>query len=122
VTPTRIDDYLSHMEQAAQDACTFVEGLSKEDFLQDKKTQQATIMSIVIVGEAATKVMDSDPEFVLAHSGIPWRSMRGMRNRIAHGYFEIDLDVVWETLMTALPALVQQLSTIRQDRRQKLPD
>lgn len=122
MTPTRIDDYLSHMEQAAQDACTFVEGLSKEDFLQDKKTQQATIMSIVIVGEAATKVMDSDPEFVVAHSEIPWRSMRGMRNRIAHGYFEIDLDVVWETLMTALPALVQQLSAIRQDRRQKLPD
>jgi uncharacterized protein with HEPN domain len=122
VTPTRIDDYLSHMELAAQDACTFVMGLSKEDFLLDKKTQQATIMSIVIVGEAATKVMDSDPEFVLVHSEIPWRSMRGMRNRIAHGYFEIDLDVVWETLTTALPALVQQLSAIRQDRRQKLAD
>ena len=60
-------------------------------------------MSLVIIGEAATKVMDSYPKFADLHPGIPWRSMRGMRNRIAHGYFEINLGVVWDTVQTALP-------------------
>lgn len=54
----RLADYLDHMEQAATDACSFVDGLSKEEFLVDKRTQQAVIMSLIIIGEAATKVMD----------------------------------------------------------------
>ena len=57
--------------------------------------QQAVIMSLVIIGEAATKIMDRHADFVLAQPDVPWRSMRGMRNRIAHGYFDINLDVVW---------------------------
>ena len=107
----RISDYLDHMRQAATDACSFIEGLSKSEFLEDKRTQQAVIMSLVIVGEAATKIMDSHPEFVQTYSEIPWRNMRGMRNRIAHGYFDINLDVVWETVQTALPKLLEQLPT-----------
>ncbi|STL60979.1 Protein of uncharacterised function DUF86 [Escherichia coli] len=47
--------------------------------------------------EAATKVMDGYVEFTQAHADVPWRSMRNMRNRMAHGYFDINLDVVWET-------------------------
>lgn len=109
----RLADYLAHMHQAATDACGFVEGLRKEDFFTDKRTQQAVIMSLIIIGEAATKIMDGYAEFTVAHPEVPWRSMRGMRNRIAHGYFDINLDVVWETVRTALPALLQQLAPIR---------
>lgn len=92
----RLTDYLDHMRQAATDACSFVEGLSKEDFLADRRTQQAVIMSLIVIGEAATKVMDGYTEFADQHRKVPWRSMRGMRNRIAHGYFDINLDVVWD--------------------------
>lgn len=105
----RLADYLDHMRQAATDACSFVEGMSKEDFLVDKRTQQAVIMSLIVIGEAATKVMDGYAEFANQHSQVPWRSMRGMRNRIAHGYFDINLDVVWDTVQTALPELLEQL-------------
>ncbi|OYW18295.1 MAG: DUF86 domain-containing protein [Burkholderiales bacterium 12-64-5] len=105
----RLADYLDHMRQAATDACSFVEGLSKEDFLADKRTQQAVIMSLIVIGEAATKVMDGYAEFADQHRQVPWRSMRGMRNRIAHGYFDINLDVVWDTVKTALPELLEQL-------------
>lgn len=108
----RLVDYLTHMRQAAADACSFVEGVGKGDFLADKRTQQAVIMSLIIIGEAATKVMDLHTEFAEAHSEVPWRSMRGMRNRIAHGYFEINLDVVWETVQTALPELLRQLPAV----------
>jgi len=108
----RLPDYLDHMRQAAHDALSFVEGMHKEDFLADKRTQQAVIMSLIVLGEAATKVMDGYAEFANQHGQVPWRSMRGMRNRIAHGYFDINLDVVWDTVQTALPALLEQLGAL----------
>jgi uncharacterized protein with HEPN domain len=110
----RLPDYLDHMQQAATDACNFVEGMAKEDFLEDKRTQQAVIMSLIIIGEAATKVMDGYAAFTQTHAQVPWRSMRGMRNRIAHGYFDINLDVVWDTVQTALPDLLALLPGVRQ--------
>ena len=58
---------------------------------------------------SATKIERDFPEFASQQSQIPWKSMRGMRNRIAHGYFEIDLSTVWDTLQTALPELLAQL-------------
>ncbi|MFM9927316.1 DUF86 domain-containing protein [Variovorax sp. H27-G14] len=109
----RLPDYLDHIQQAATDACSFIGGLEKADFLEDKRTQQAVVMSLVIIGEAATKVMDEYPEFVGAHPQVLWRSMRGMRNRIAHGYFAINLDMVWDTVQTALPELLGQLPAVR---------
>lgn len=84
---SRLADYLDHMRQAAEDSCSFVSGMEKRDFLADKRTQRAVIMSPVIIGEAATKVMDGYADFADAHPEVPWRSVRGMRNRIAHGYF-----------------------------------
>lgn len=109
MTENRLPDYLDHLRQAATDACSFVEGLSKDAFLADKRTQQAVIMNLIIIGEAAMKVMDGYAEFAQKHPEVPWRSMRGMRNRIAHGYFDINLDVVWDTVQTALPELLKQL-------------
>ncbi|AHC33319.1 hypothetical protein A7317_04000 [Pseudomonas fluorescens] len=109
MTSNRLGDYLNHIRQAATDAITFVEGLSKEEFLEDRRTQQAVIMSLIILGEASTKIMDQHPEFTVGHPQIPWRSMRGMRNRIAHGYFDINLDVVWDTIQSALPDLLARL-------------
>jgi uncharacterized protein with HEPN domain len=58
--------------------------------------------------------MDGYAAFAQAQSQLPWRSMRGMRNRIAHGYFDINLEVVWETVQSALPALLEQLPAVRQ--------
>jgi uncharacterized protein with HEPN domain len=110
----RLRDYIEHMRQAATDACGFVDGASKNDFLTDKRTQQAVIMSLIIIGEAATKLMDGYASFVQLHPEVPWRGMRGMRNRIAHGYFDINLDVVWETVQTALPELLRQLRSIQE--------
>ncbi len=111
----RLPDYIDHIEQAAADARSFVEGLNKDDFLADKRTQQAVIMNFIIIGEAATRVMDGYTEFTQAHPEVPWRSMRNMRNRMAHGYFDINLDVVWETVQEWLPALLKQLPSVRQE-------
>jgi uncharacterized protein with HEPN domain len=108
-----LPEYLDHMQQAAADALSFVEGLSKDEFIGDKRTQQAVVMSLIIIGEVAAKVMDRHAGFVVQHPDVPWRGMRGMRNRIAHGYFDINLDVVWDTVQLALPALLKQLRVVR---------
>lgn len=115
MSENRLPDYIDHIQQAAADACSFVEGLGKDDFLADKRTQQAVIMNFIIIGEAATKVMDGYAEFTQAHPEVPWRSMRNMRNRMAHSYFDINLDVVWETVHEWLPALLKQLSAVRHE-------
>lgn len=101
------------MEQAASDARSFVEGMSKDDFLADKRTQQAVTMSLVIIGEAVAKIMGRYPAFTEQHPSVQWLSMRGMRNRIAHNYFEINFEVVWDTLQVALPELLEQLPLVR---------
>lgn len=110
----RLPDYLDHMIEAARQVCGYLEGMGKEDFLDDKRTQQAVVLNIVILGEVATKLLKDYEPFLNLHPDVPWRSMKGMRNRIAHGYFDIDLDVVWATAQTALPQLLLRLPAIRE--------
>ena len=88
---------------------SYVDGISREEFFADKKTQQAVVMNILILGEAATQVGNEYPEWADQHPEVPWRSMRGMRNRLAHGYFDINLDVVWDTVCISLPELQEKL-------------
>ncbi len=112
---SRLPDYLNHIRQAAIDACSFVEGQRKDDFLADKRTQQAVILSLVIIGEAAAKLLQSYGDFVIRHPEMPWSSMKGMRNRLAHGYFDINLEVVWETVTNALPSLIERMPAVLED-------
>ncbi|MBR7001307.1 MAG: DUF86 domain-containing protein [Neisseriaceae bacterium] len=109
----RCEDYLNHIAQALHLALSYIDGLHLADFLDDTCTQQACIMNVLIIVEAASKLINDYPDFVAQHPEIEWYSMRGMRNRIAHGYFDIDLEVVWETLQTALPDLQQKIQAIQ---------
>ena len=109
MSESRLPDYLDHIRQAASQARSFVDGMGKDEFVSDLRTQQAVVMNLVIIGEAATRIMDLHPDFAELHPEVPWRSMRGMRNRIAHGYFDINLDVVWNTVQSALPDLMNLL-------------
>lgn len=103
---------VDQMLEATRQAQEFVEGLNRAEFLADKRTQQAVTLNLIILGEAASRLMDRHPEFVAANPGIEWRSIRGMRNRIAHGYYDIDMVVVWDTVTSALPELEITLAGI----------
>jgi len=116
----RLVDYLDHMINAADLACSYIEGMSKEEFLGDNRSQQAVTMNLVIIGESAARLLADHADFIDAHPDLPWKSMKGMRNRIAHGYFEINIDVVWETVQSALPNLVQKLPAIRSEAATKV--
>ncbi len=110
--PFKISDYLSHMIEAAQLAQGYVAELTYADFLNDRRTQQAVVLNLITIGEIATRMCSEYPDFAAAHPDIPWRQMRGMRNRMAHGYFDIDLEIVWDTVKTSLPQLERQLAAL----------
>jgi uncharacterized protein with HEPN domain len=81
-------------------------------FEKDTRTQDAVIRSLEIIGEAANKARSADPDFAAQASDVPWDVMYGMRNRIVHDYFEVDLEVVWQTVTNDLPQLRQQIVSL----------
>lgn len=109
-------DYVEHMLDAIRLVKGYVEGMSRVDFLADRKTQQAVILNILVIGEAATKIGNEYQDWADQYPNVPWRQMRGMRNRMAHGYFEIDLDVVWETVEQSMPVLERELLVIQNQK------
>ncbi|MCB8876395.1 HepT-like ribonuclease domain-containing protein [Acidisoma silvae] len=112
MSDSRLPQYLDEMRRAADNARDFVSGMSLDAFRLDKRTQQAVAMSIIIIGEAATQIMDRYQAFTEAHSDWHWLAMRGMRNRIAHSYFTIDMKIVWTTVQTEIPEILSQLNAI----------
>ncbi len=103
---------LLHMVDAAQAAQSFVVGKSRGDLENARLLTSGLVREIEIVGEAATHI---SRETRRAHSTIPWRQIVGMRNRLIHGYFEVDLDLLWVTVVDDLPLLVKQLDHIPSD-------
>jgi len=108
-SPERLTLWIGQMGEAAGNACGYIEGMDFAAFESDKRTQQAVVLNLLLLGEVAARIVESVPVFVAAHPEIPWAAMRGMRNRIAHGYFELDIKVVWDTVGSAVPALGRQL-------------
>lgn len=109
---SRLGDYLAHMLEAISLARTYTEGMNKQDFLDDKRTQQAVILNLLTLGEAASHIARLYPAFCDKHPQLPWKQMRGMRNRMAHGYFDINLEIVWETISNNLPELETAIRTV----------
>ena len=100
---------LKHMLDSATEAVEFAAGKTRKDLDDDRKLLLATIKLIEIIGEAASKVSESCRT---EKDNIPWRDIIGMRNRTTHGYFDVNLDIVWETVRTDLPNLIKALKEI----------
>jgi uncharacterized protein with HEPN domain len=109
----RVRDYLEHIELAIARIRRYVAGLDRDTFLAGEEKQDAVIRNIEIIGEAAQSIRRRHPEFAARHPEIPWGGVYGMRNAIAHGYFTVDLDVVWKTVCEDLPALAEQIRALR---------
>ena len=108
---------LDQMVYAAELVVTYVEGLDRDSFYADQKTQQAVILNLLIIGETAARIMTLLEADHHLFDELPLRYMKGMRNRIAHGYFDMNLAVVWDTVDTAIPDLIlrlRKLISIRQ--------
>lgn len=114
----RLPLYLHQMRTAAGDAVKFIDGMNVDDFRKDLLVQRAVGMSILMLGEAALRLSREHPEFLVDHPEFPWPAIQGLRNRIAHGYFDIDLDIVWRTTSVSLPDLIAKLHALQNWRAQ----
>jgi len=108
---TRRDDSLRLMDmlQAANDAVSFAKGRKRSDLIEDKQLTLSLLKCVEIVGEAASRVT---PETQESHTSLPWKDMIGMRNRLIHMYFDIDLRLLWSTVKNDLPVLIHELNQI----------
>lgn len=97
---------LRHMLDAAREAVSLARGRSRNDLETDRQLVLALIKDIEIVGEAAAQIAAPARH---ALPDIPWERIVGMRNRLVHAYFEIDLDIVWNTVQEDLPPLIRLL-------------
>jgi uncharacterized protein with HEPN domain len=100
---------LRHMLEHAREARGMIQGKERADLLKDRILELALVRLIEIVGEAAARV---SPEGCRKYSGVPWPQIIGMRNRLVHGYDQVDLDVLWDTIEHDLPPLVVELERI----------
>ncbi|MEB3122308.1 MAG: DUF86 domain-containing protein [Snowella sp.] len=96
------DDYLAHILLETSFLLRQLQGLEKSIFLDDELRQRAMIRSLEVIGEATKNLPD---EFKRQHPQVPWRRMAGMRDRLIHGYFGIDYDIVWDVLVNQVPTL-----------------
>ena len=100
---------LRHMLEHAREARGMIRGKKRADLLKDRILELALVRLIEIVGEAAARV---SPEGCRRYSRVPWSEITGMRNRLVHGYDQVDLDVLWDTIEHDLPPLVAELERI----------
>lgn len=105
MTDPRLRDYLEHIVAAIERIQTYARGLEASAFLADTLVQDAVIRNLEIIGEASGRIRIRAPEFAAEHPELPLSAAYEMRNRISHGYFEIDLEIVWKTVVQDLPEL-----------------
>ena len=88
---------------------SLIKGKTRTDLKQERLLELALIRLVEVIGEAAAKI--SHDEYV-KFSTIPWNQVVGMRNRLIHGYEQVDLDILWDTIEIDLPMLVEELKNI----------
>ena len=109
---SRLFDYLEHILQAIQRIKDYTENVTEVTFLEDIRTQDAVIRNLEIIGEASRNIERRYAEFAADNPDIPWGVAYEMRNTLAHGYFNVDLEIVWKTIQTDLPPLAAQVASL----------
>lgn len=108
----RVRDYLIHIVEAIDRIHRYVDDMTDLTFLDDEKTQDAVVRNFEILGEAAHNIEIFHADFAASHPQIPWSLMYTMRNRVAHGYFKVDFELVWKTIHFDLPELRDQVAAL----------
>ena len=110
------EDYVQDILDSIVDMENFVKGLSFDEFSKDKKTVNAVVRSLEIIGEASKKVPESVRK---QYPKLPWKEMAKMRDKLIHGYFGIDLEIVWKVLKDEIPPLTPIIKKMLKDSKEK---
>lgn len=103
-------DYLEDMINSIEEALSFTEGMNYESFYQDRKTVNAVVRSLEVLGEAGKKISEEVRE---KNSDIPWRNICGMRDKLIHDYFGVDYEMIWKVVKEDLASLREKLLRIK---------
>jgi uncharacterized protein with HEPN domain len=109
----RLRDYLGHILEAIARIQSFSAGMDETGFAADIKTQDAVIRNMEVIGEACNNIRRVAPDFAKAHPEVPWGSAIGNRNALSHGYFSVDLALIWATVQNDLPKLKAAVEYLR---------
>jgi uncharacterized protein with HEPN domain len=110
--PQRLSDYLEHVLEAIERIQHYVQDMDGVGFLSTKMVQDAVIRNLEVIGEACRNIERGHPEFAAAHPELPLALANDMRNALAHGYFKVDLEIVWKTIQNNLPELHAQITEV----------
>ncbi len=110
--PGRVRDYLGHIAEAIERIQRYTVGLDLAGFQASLIVQDAVIRNLEVIGEASRNIERSDPSFATAHPELPLSIAYDMRNSLSHGYFKVDLTIVWRTIQADLPALLQTVNDL----------
>ena len=110
--PQRLPDYLGHILDAIERIQHYVDDMDEVGFLNSKLVQDAVIRNLEVIGEASRNIERVHPEFAAAHPELPLALANDMRNALAHGYFKVDLEIVWKTIQNNLPELHAQITEV----------
>lgn len=110
--PQRCTDYLRHIVEAVDTIQAYTLGMDAAAFIADRKTCDAVIRNIEIIGEACNNVIKHHEAFAAAQPSIPWGFAYEMRNALSHGYFNVDNAIVWQTVQHDLPKLRLQVASL----------
>jgi uncharacterized protein with HEPN domain len=116
------DVLLGEMLDAVAAVMDYVQGLDRDAFLKDARTQDAVCMRLLTLGEAAGALLRHFPDFENNSPDIPWRAMAGLRNHIAHDYFGLDKEMVWQTAAVDMPILAGQLRRLTHEPPAPTPE
>lgn len=108
----RLPEYLHHILEAIERIHQYVEDMDEIAFLNDRKTQDAVIRNLEVIGEASRNIERYHKQFADEHEYLPLGFAYEMRNALAHGYFKVDLEIVWKTLHSSLPQLHTQIKQL----------
>lgn len=108
--PLRVPDYLDHIFEAICRIQKYCKDTDQTAFLLNQLVQDAVIRNFEIIGEASRNIERVDPQFLASHPELPLSFAYDMRNVLAHGYYKVDLAVVWKTIERDLPYLEEQVT------------
>jgi uncharacterized protein with HEPN domain len=106
-------DFLCDSKEAILRINSYVEKLSYEEFLNDMKTQDAVVRNLEIIGEAIKNISE---ELKKKYPRIPWKDLAGVRDKLIHHYFGVNLDIVWNIIKQELPNVLSQFEEILKNR------
>ena len=119
---SRVLDYLQHLLEAITRIHRYTSGMTEEDFLANELVQDGVIRNLEVIGEAARNIGMHDPAFAASYPELPLKDIYLMRNRLTHGYFSIDMVIVWTTVQRDLLELETQVSHLyRMLKQQNTP-